>query len=172
MGCGGSPVPPLFSDWDEVRLDADPESGADLIGDMLDIPMEPDSVDAVFTSHTLEHVTYHDGIRALREFLRVLKPCGRVWIVVPNIGALGELISSGKLYDTLYDSPGGKVCAADMLYGHQGLIERDGGERAYRFAHRFGYTPETLRGSLEAAGFRKVRSDVAHQWDALATGIK
>lgn len=172
VGCGGSPLPDLWKGWEEIRFDADPQCGADLIGDMLDIQMDDDSVDAVYTSHTLEHVTYHDGVRALREFRRVLKPGGMALVIVPNVGALGEYISSGRLYDTLYDSPGGKVCAADMIWGHQGLIERDKGERAYRFAHRFGYTPETLSGAFKAAGFTNVKATVFHEWDAAATGTK
>lgn len=172
VGCGGSPLPDIFGECEEVRFDMDPNTGADLIGDMLDIPLPDNDVDAVYTSHTLEHVTLHDGIRALKEFARVLKPGGRAVVIVPNIGVLGELISSGDLYRTLYDSPGGKVCAADMLYGHQGLIERDGQQKAYRFQHRFGYTPETLARAFVDAGFVSVRSGKMGQFDAACTGIK
>lgn len=153
-------------------MDMDPGTGADIIGNMLDIPLEPESVDAVYTCHTLEHVTQHDGKRALAEFLRVVKPGGMVVVIVPNIGHLGDLISRGKLYDTLYDSPGGHVCAADMLYGHQGLIERDRQHKAYRFQHKFGYTPETLGKAFEDAGFKTVRTGTINTFDAVCAGIK
>lgn len=170
VGCGGQKAP--LSGYEEIGLDLDPKSGADLIGSMLDIPLEDGSVDGVYTSHTLEHVTLHDGLRALREFRRVIKEGGRVWIIVPNIGVLADYIRDGRLYEKLYDSPGGPVCAADMLYGHQGLIERDGQHKAYRFQHKFGYTPETLAKTFESVGFRAVKSQKINVWDVACTGLK
>ena len=82
VGCGGQKAP--LSGYEEIGLDLDPKSGADLIGSMLDIPLEDGSVDGVYTSHTLEHVTLHDGVRALKEFVRVLKPGGQCIVIVPN----------------------------------------------------------------------------------------
>ena len=108
----------------------------------------------------------------MREFRRVIKDGGRVWIIVPNIGVLADYIRDGRLYEKLYDSPGGPVCAADMLYGHQGWIERDNKDRAYRFQHQFGYTPETLAKSLEAAGFHSITSKTINVYDLVATGLK
>lgn len=172
VGCGGSALPGIFSRAQEIRLDLDPNSGADLIGSMLDIPLEDCAVDAVYTSHTLEHVTLHDGLRALKEFRRVLSDGGQCIVIVPNIGALAEHIATGNLYGKLYDSPGGPVCAADMLYGHQGLIERDWQDKAYRFQHKFGYTPETLAKTFESAGFRAVRATKLNVWDVACTGLK
>ena len=115
VGCGGQKAP--LSGYEEIGLDLDPKSGADLIGSMLDIPLEDGSVDGVYTSHTLEHVTLHDGLRALREFRRVIKDGGRVWIIVPNIGVLADYIRDGRLYEKLYDSPGGPVCRAQSSPG-------------------------------------------------------
>jgi ubiquinone/menaquinone biosynthesis C-methylase UbiE len=172
VGCGGSTLPDIFPELEEIRLDLDPASGANMIGSMLDIPLDDGRVDVVYTSHTLEHVTLHDGVRALKEFVRVLKPGGQCIVIVPNIGALAEHISTGNLYGKLYDSPGGPVCAADMLYGHQGLIERDGQHKAYRFQHKFGYTPETLAKTFESVGFRAVKSQKLNVWDVACTGLK
>ena len=172
VGCGGSTLPDIFPELEEIRLDLDPASGANMIGSMLDIPLDDGRVDGVYTSHTLEHVTLHDGLRALREFRRVIKDGGRVWIIVPNIGVLADYIRDGRLYEKLYDSPGGPVCAADMLYGHQGLIERDGQHKAYRFQHKFGYTPETLAKTFESVGFRAVKSQKINVWDVACTGLK
>lgn len=59
----------------------------------------------------------------------------------------------------------------DMIYGHQGLIERNGGQKAYRFAHRFGYTPETLTDSFAKAGFQRVNAK-ASGFDAMCVGYK
>ena len=169
VGCGGEHVP--FTNCTEIRMDMDPGTGADIIGNMLEIPMEDGSVDAVYTSHTLEHVTLHDGIRALREFRRVLADGGRAWVIVPNIASIAQRIIDGRMYEVVYEAAY-KVCAADMLYGHQGLMEEFGGDKAYRFQHKFGYTPETLQKSFEAAGFIDVKTKQLNTFDVVCTGIK
>ena len=170
VGCGGSALPEYFSSYRELRFDMDPSSGADLIGDMLAIDLPDGAVDAIYTCHTLEHVTYHDGIRALREFLRVLRPGGLAWVVVPNVGACADAVRDGDLLRVMYQSPAGPVTAADMIYGHQGLIERDRQDRAYRFQHRFGYTRETLAEALRDAGFDHVGVRVSESFDLVALG--
>src|SRR5262245_26247293 len=48
-------------------------------------PWPDASVDAVYTSHTLEHFTREAGGRFIAEIHRVLKPAGRVRIVVPDL---------------------------------------------------------------------------------------
>jgi len=49
------------------------------------LPFEDSSVDAIYTSHTLEHVFPDTLDFILSEFYRVLKPEGRLRIVVPDI---------------------------------------------------------------------------------------
>lgn len=49
------------------------------------LPFRDESVDAIYTSHTLEHI-YPDALKALlSETYRVLKPNGKIRIVVPDI---------------------------------------------------------------------------------------
>ena len=49
--------------------------------DLAAIPVEDGRFDLVFCSQTLEHVP--DPCAVLREFRRIVKPCGQVWISVP-----------------------------------------------------------------------------------------
>jgi predicted SAM-dependent methyltransferase len=64
--------------WQEVRLDIDPEARPDLVGSITDmsklIPSE--SFDAVWLSHSLEHLYAHEVPATLSEFKRILKPTG------------------------------------------------------------------------------------------------
>lgn len=48
-------------------------------------PWASGSVDAVYSSHTLEHLSREDGRRFLRECHRVLKPGGLIRIIVPDL---------------------------------------------------------------------------------------
>lgn len=52
-----------------------------LLADVCDLPLSDGVADAVLSANLLEHVP--DDVGALREFARVLKPGGRVAIVVP-----------------------------------------------------------------------------------------
>ncbi len=48
-------------------------------------PWDTESVDAIYTSHTLEHLSKEDGRKFLDECFRVLKPGGLIRIVVPDL---------------------------------------------------------------------------------------
>lgn len=54
----------------------------DLVADAIDLPTPSASLDYVFSSHVLEHAP--DTIRALEEWLRVLKPAGVLFLVLPH----------------------------------------------------------------------------------------
>jgi len=66
-----------------LTLDIDTDS--DLFWDLRrGIPFPDDSVDVVYSSHFLEHLSYQDGQAVLGETLRVLKPGGLVSVCVPD----------------------------------------------------------------------------------------
>ena len=52
------------------------------------IPFKDCSIDAVYSSHVLEHIDRQDVPRFLNEIFRVLKPQGIIRIVVPNFSYL------------------------------------------------------------------------------------
>lgn len=49
------------------------------------IPFPNESVDNIYCSHTLEHLSFQDADLVLKNFMKVLKPGGGVRIVVPNL---------------------------------------------------------------------------------------
>jgi len=62
-------------EWHEIRLDIDPKVQPDVIGTMLDMSaVATGSMDAVYSSHNIEHLYPYEVPVALNEFLRVLKP--------------------------------------------------------------------------------------------------
>jgi SAM-dependent methyltransferase len=84
--------------WEEVRLDIDPEVKPDVVGSIteLDLSFSPQSFDAVWSSHLLEHLYAHEVYPALRQFFRVLKPNGFALIMSPNLEAVARYNSKGQ----------------------------------------------------------------------------
>ena len=63
------------SEYNELRLDIDQNASPDIVGTMTDMSgVDTASVDAVFSSHNIEHLYSHEVPVALAEFRRVLKP--------------------------------------------------------------------------------------------------
>ena len=72
------------ADWNELRLDIDASVAPDITGTMTDMSALADaSVDAIFSSHNIEHLYPHEVPVALAEFKRVLKPDGFAVITCP-----------------------------------------------------------------------------------------
>ncbi len=140
-------------EWKEVRLDIDPTLEPDVVGSLTDMHDIPDNYfDAVFTSHTIEHLYAQEVYYALREMKRVLKPDGFALITCPDLEMVCRLIANGKLLHHLYDSPEGPVTPLDMLYGFRPQISR---ENTY-MAHHTGFTKKVLCDSLVEIGFGAV----------------
>ena len=67
------------------------------IGDITRrLPVEDNSVDNLYCSHVLEHLSFHDFHRALQESYRVLKPGGVFRLVMPDLKSLVERYLNSK----------------------------------------------------------------------------
>lgn len=143
------------SEWTEIRLDIDESVNPDIVGTMLDMSAVADaSVDAVFSSHNIEHLYPHEVPLALKEFLRVLKADGFLVITCPDLQSVCALIAEGKLTASAYTSPAGDIAPIDILYGHR----RQLAEGNLFMAHRCGFTEKVLIGSLQGSGFATIAS--------------
>lgn len=144
------------SDWQEVRLDIAPEVQPDILADIKHMPVVQDnSVDAIWSSHNIEHLYWHEVPLALREFYRVLKPGGLVYLATPNLQVVAQYIAEGNLEEAIYQSPSGPIAAIDIFYGHRASV-CVGSEY---MAHKTGFTPKTLTLRLQEAGFERVQTE-------------
>lgn len=160
VGCGAaSPekLPAHFfapGNWQEIRLDIDPDVAPDVIASITDMALVPgESVDAVWSSHNLEHLFAHEVPLALAEFRRVLKPDGFALMTMPDLQQIAELIAADRLTEPAYQSPMGPITPLDMLYGHGASLARGN----VFMGHRGGFTARTLEAALLGAGFPIVR---------------
>jgi hypothetical protein len=158
VGCGAQSQQntlPVFNDgsWDEIRLDIDPAAKPDILASMTDISELPSgSVDAVYSSHNIEHLYPHEVPIALREFLRVLRHDAFIVITCPDLQSICALVAENRLTEAAYISPAGPIAALDMLYGHRAAISQG----QLGMSHRTGFTRNTLESALKEAGFASV----------------
>jgi len=110
------------------------------------------SVDAVFSSHNIEHLYPHEVPLALSEFIRVLNDDGFAVFTCPDLQSVCALVAQNKLTDSAYESPAGPIAPIDILYGHRPAMSQGN----LFMAHRCGFTRKVLQGTLQAAGFKTV----------------
>lgn len=140
-------------DWTELRFDIDESVKPDITGTMTDMANVADeSVDAIYSSHNIEHLYPHDVPVALAEFKRVLKPDGFAVITCPDLKSVAALIADDKLTEPAYNSPAGPIAPLDILYGWRASMAQGN----LYMAHRCGFTEKVLRGTMQAAGFAQV----------------
>ena len=153
VGCGPKGRGHGFSglaDWREVRMDIDPGVDPDVLGTMTDMAtVASGSVDAIVSSHNIEHLYPHEVPLALAEFVRVLKADGMLLITCPDLQSVCARVARGELASPLYTSGAGPIAAIDILYGLRSAMAAGN----LYMAHRCGFTLEVLAATLQACGF-------------------
>ena len=158
VGCGAygrEKLPQVFrhAGWREIRLDIDPDVAPDFVASITDMKVISDGViDAVYSSHNIEHLYPHEVAQALKEMLRVLKPNGFALIKLPDLQEVARHVAEGKLEDPLFVSPMGPIAPLDILFGHRPSLASGN----TFMAHRTGFTSGTLAAALIKAGFAAV----------------
>ena len=174
VGCGyplRQKLHPHFhgSEWREIRLDLDPAVHPDIICSITDMtPVATSSVDAIWSSHNLEHLPRHEVSLALREFIRVLKPRGLLLLTLPDLRQVAQLVVDDRLEDQAYNSSSGPITPLDMIFGHSASLARGNSF----MAHRTGFTARTLQRALVEAGFTEVSLREGTSFDLWATAYR
>lgn len=118
------------------------------------IPLESDSVDICYHSHFLEHLSYEDGIRMIREVYRVLKPGGVHRLVLPDLRKwvnayfcrdnffFDQFRKMGVQKKDPVEWPTNGSVLTGMLHGHE---------------HKAAWDFETLSHHLNASGFHEIK---------------
>jgi ubiquinone/menaquinone biosynthesis C-methylase UbiE len=158
VGCGplnkASTTRVFNSDkWEEIRFDIDEKVKPDIIGSMTDMScVESGSVDAIYSSHNIEHLYPHEVGVALQEFHRVLRDDGFVMLTCPDLQSVCKLVAEDKLTEAAYTSPAGPIAPIDMLYGLRSSMMAGN----LYMSHRSGFTLKTLIGTFKHFGFESV----------------
>ena len=122
---------------------------ADRQMDIVKLDFDDESVTEVRAVHVLEHVSIDEGRQAVSEWVRVLKPNGKVHIEVPDFAVCLKMF---------LNDPEPYKWWIRTIYGLQSA------EGQY---HKCGYTFAYLKGLLEEAGMSHVtRLSHPRYWDA------
>lgn len=166
------PIPPHYAGWRHDLLDIDPAGNPDIVCDAREMHTLPGGLyDAIYCSHNLEHYHRHHARRVLQGFRHVLKPEGFVELRVPDIRqVIAVLHAKGmELDDELYVSPAGPITAHDVIYGYHVEIERSGQDF---YAHKMGFTPQSMTRMLEEAGFAGIYVGAQHYLEMHAVAFR
>ncbi|MBF0375453.1 MAG: methyltransferase domain-containing protein [Alphaproteobacteria bacterium] len=150
LGCGDKLLPGYVNvDVAASRAGVHPDVLCDLhhLG-----PFEDDSADEILAVHVVEHFWRWEVVDILKEWLRVLKPGGRMVLECPNlISACQEFLRDP---DRLGRADVNGQRAMWVFYG-------DPSWRDPLMLHRWGYTPATLAEVMAEAGLVNVRREPA-----------
>lgn len=143
------------NEWQEIRYDIDPAVEPDIVGSMLDMQgIDDGTMDAIYSSHNIEHLYPHQVPVALAEFKRVLGADGYAVITCPDLQSIAELVAEDKLTDVAYVSPAGPIAAIDMLYGYRPALQQGNDF----MAHKCGFTAKVMTATLTNCGFKSIAS--------------
>jgi predicted SAM-dependent methyltransferase len=127
-------------------------------GDIVQgLPLRDETVDAIYASHVLEHLSRRDVVRALTNTFRLLRPGGVFRMIVPDLGwrvrryqetsskgdagAADNFITSCLIGDT--ERPRGILALLRSSFGNSG--------------HSWMYDEQLMRRLLDEAGFIQIR---------------
>jgi len=156
VGCGRARINQTVSgfpedEWTELRLDIDERVRPDIVGSILNMSEVPDaSIDALYSSHNIEHLYPHEVPLALAEFKRVLKPDGFALLTCPDLQSVCQFIVDDKINETIYISEVGPITPLDILFGHSPQLAAGN----LYMAHHGGFTLQSLVSLVKDAGFR------------------
>lgn len=154
--------------WREIRLDIDPAVDPDIVSSATDLSQfGAASLDAIWSSHNIEHLYAHEVPLAFGEFLRVLRPDGFALITCPDLAQVAQaLLDQGGEF-MAYQSPAGPIAPIDMIFGHRRSIAAGNDF----MAHRTGFTPDLIASAMLEAGFAEVRVIPGRFYDLWALAL-
>ena len=161
VGAGYAKLPDWLNHYREVRLDIDPATSPDIVGDMKELG-DIGPYDALLANHCLEHLYPHEVGKALQEFRRVLIPGGFAAVFVP------DLEDARPTDEILFVSPAGPIRGLDLFYGFRPALAVG----MEHMAHHTGFTQHSLKTALEQAGFTGGTTARLTSYNLMGIGIK
>jgi SAM-dependent methyltransferase len=150
LGCGDKILEGYINvDVAEARAGKRPDVLCDL---HALTPFEDDSADEILSVHVVEHFWRWEVVGVLKEWVRVLKPGGRMILECPNLKSACEAFLANP---ELHAGPGAEGQRTMwVFYGDPSWSDP-------LMVHRWGYTPRSLAAVMAEAGLENIRQEPA-----------
>jgi len=150
LGCGDKILPGYVNvDVVEARAGMKP----DVICDLHDlVPFADASAEEILSVHVVEHFWRWEIRDVLKEWVRVLKPGGRMVVECPNLESACRTFLENPQQNAREDQAGQRTMW--VFYG-------DPKWKDPLMIHRWGYTPESLGALMHEVGLAEVRQEPA-----------
>ena len=89
-------------DWTNIDIDQNDKIKPDLVCDATKLPFEDNSFDEIYAGHILEHFGRNENV--LEEWVRVLKPGGKITVCVPDIEKSLFCVRNGLMLMSFFDN--------------------------------------------------------------------
>ncbi len=145
LGCGDKHIPGYINvDIVQERAGNKP----DIVSDLHDLScFESDYADEILAVHVVEHFWRWEVVEVLKEWVRVLKPGGRLILECPNLKSACEAFLQNPELSALPGPDGQRTMW--VFYG-------DPRWKDHLMMHRWGYTPQSLAQVMYEAGLEKL----------------
>jgi SAM-dependent methyltransferase len=132
-----------------------------------DLPFKDNTLDYVLSSHVIEH--FFDPVKALREWHRVIKPGGYIFIIAPHKDRTFDRFREVTPLAELIDRSTGRVAISDYLKAVDlPKVEQSG---KAKFGRDYEVPPHVLirRGAQPEEGWSRYEADDHHHWSVWRT---
>ena len=148
VGAGGKNL----KGW--LNSDIEPSRGEVYLDAGAPFPFPDKTFKFIYGEQVIEHLTYQQAQVFVRESFRVLVPGGRIRLATPNLLLLIALFNADKTpiqkklldFQARYDPLPSAVLPETAWFNRL----------THAWGHQFLYDPQSLQGTLEAAGFTHV----------------
>jgi SAM-dependent methyltransferase len=129
-----------------INVDTNASLAPDVVADVHDLRQFADaSVDAIEANHLFEHLPYNQALRALKEWRRVLRPSGELFLELPDLEACIRILGR-------YTDDRGFDLGLIGIHGWPPMVEEEGVPQI----HKWSWTRSALGRALHDAGFKDV----------------
>lgn len=163
LGSGFSPKEGYFN------LDAQKVPQVNIIAEARKLPFQDNTIGELRASHIIEHLSYVEVRNVLREWLRVLMPCGKLKVRTPDLDWLCKARATG------HHTPEESVVffyGAFTLHACEGGHFHDIGTYNEFDSHKATYTEELLAKIIQESGYLITNAQREHEWEIMFEAVK
>jgi predicted SAM-dependent methyltransferase len=124
------------------------------------IPCSDGSLEVIYHSHMLEHLSYKDGMVFVENCFKALQPGGIMRVLVPDLELWIKNYVQGNTF--FFDEYRKALAPEAHLYPTNGSVFMG---MLHNHEHKCGYDFDTLKWVLEKAGFGRVRRTLVQDSD-------